>query len=166
MKSPGAPDLRGQSSLEYLLIFSAAIATISSVTLTQIIIPTSNAAAESLQRSQALAAVDTIASAIDTVYANGRGAARSVSLTMDRSWTLQFDNAKDRIRIVVGTSAGAENFEKDIHYEFNRYCSLPAIPSGTYTVIVDWPENMSQGENVRLDSIADKKIYIRIRPWG
>ena len=158
--------MRGQSSLEYLLIFSAVVVALTLVTLTQIITPTSNAASESLQRSQALAAVEAIAGAIDTVYANGSGAAKSVSLQMDRSWMLQFDNAKNKIRVVVETSAGKENLEENLRYEFDNYYSLPAIPPGTYTVIVDWPENRSQRENVYLDALVDKKIYVRINPYG
>lgn len=154
--------MRGQAAVEYLLIFSAVLAVFTAVTITQIITPASDAARDSLYLSQARTAVDAIAGAINTVYANGRGAVKSVSLQMDKSWTLQFDNATNKLRILVGISTGNENVEDNLCYKIKNNHSLSNIAAGTYTVIVEWPENMNIRENIYGGALADKKIYIYI----
>jgi uncharacterized protein (UPF0333 family) len=157
--------MRGQSAVEYMLIFSAALVLIASVTLAQMINPASEAARDTLYLSQARSAADAIAGAIDTVYANGRGAVKSISIHMDWSWDLQLDNVKNKLRITVETSKGNENAEDNLRYKINNYHSFLGIPAGVYTVIVEWPEDKQKLEGIdyRVDS---SKIYIYIRPPG
>ncbi|MDI6643337.1 MAG: hypothetical protein QMD95_04755 [Candidatus Hodarchaeaceae archaeon] len=158
--------MRGQTAVEYLLVFSTALVLFASVTMAQMITPASDAARDSLYLSQARSAADAIAGAIDTVYANGRGAVKSVSFQMDTSWTLQLDNIGNKLRIIVETSKGTENVEDNLRYEVDNYHSLSGITTGTYTVIVEWPENGSIRENINSSALANKKIYIYIRPRG
>ncbi|MDI6884096.1 MAG: hypothetical protein QMD00_03005 [Hadesarchaea archaeon] len=158
--------MRGQTAVEYLLVFSTALVLFASVTMAQMITPASDAARDSLYLSQARSAADAIAGAIDTVYANGRGAVKSVSFQMDTSWTLQLDNIENKLRIIVGTSKGTENVEDNLRYEVDNYHSLSGITTGTYTVIVEWPENGRIRENINSRGLATKKIYIYIRPRG
>ena len=158
--------LRGQSAIEYLIIFSAALALFVSVTFTQMINPSSEAASDSLCLSQARTAADAIAGSINTVYANGPGAVKSATVQIDRSWAVQLDNKKNVVRITVGISTGNENLEDDLLYKISSYHSLPNVPAGTYTVIVEWPENVTSRENIYGGALANKKIYIYIRPGG
>ena len=158
--------MRGQSAVEYLLIFSAVLVIFAGVTIGRMINPAQDAARDALYVSQARSAADAISGAIDTVYANGRGAVKSVSISMHCSWGLQLDNAKNKLRIIVDTSAGSENVEDNLRYEIDNYRSLSGIAAGTYTVIVEWPENKQIPENIDGRAIEDKKIYIYIRPRG
>lgn len=165
MKSPKL-DLRGQSAVEYLIVFSAVLVLFGSVTFTLMINPSSEAARDSVYVSQARTAADSIAGAIDTVYANGRGAVKSLTVQMDRSWTIQIDNSKKVLRIIVGTSRGNENLEDNLQYEILSYHALSNVSAGVYTVIVEWPENAVKLENLYGGSLDNKKIYIYLKPGG
>ena len=156
----------GQAAVEYLLIFSAVLAVFTAVTITQIINPASDAARDSLYLSQARTAVDAIAGAINTVYSNGQGAVKSISLQMDRTWTLQLDNIRNKLRIMVEISAGVENVEDNLQYKIENYHSISNIADGAYTVIVEWPENENVHEDLYGGALADKKIYIYIGRGG
>jgi len=158
--------MRGQSAVEYLLIFSTALMLFAAVTIFQIITPATNAANDTLNLSQARSAVDTIGGAIDTVYADGPGAVMGVSLQMDTGWSLYLDNADNKIKISVGTSDGAENVGENLRYEIDNYHSLTNISHGLYTVIVKWSDNVSVHENINSNSLDNKKIYIYIVPRG
>ena len=158
--------MRGQSAVEYLLIFSAALVIFAGVTIGRMINPAQDAARDALYVSQARSAADAISGAIDTVYANGRGAVKSVSISMDCSWSLHLDNVENKLEIVVQISQGTKNVEDDLRYEIDNYHSLSNISPGTYTVIVEWPENKQIPENIDGRAIGDKKIYIYIRPRG
>jgi len=158
--------MRGQTAIEYLVVFSAVLMIFASVTIVQMINPSKEAARDTLYLSQARSAADAIAGAIDTVYANGRGAVKSVSFPMDGSWNLQLDNIENKLRIIVGTSRGNENVEDNLRYEILGNHLLPSIPSGVYTVIVEWPENKQKPENIDGRAITSGKIYIYIRLRG
>lgn len=158
--------MRGQSAVEYLLIFSAVLVIFAAVTFGQMINPAQEAARGTLYLSQARSATDAISGAVNSVYANGQGAVKSVSFQMDRSWALQLDNAKNKLRIIIETSTGSENVEDNLWYEIDNYHSLSGIAAGTYTVIVEWPESNSIRENIDSSALVDKKIYIHIRPHG
>jgi len=158
--------MRGQTAIEYLLIFSAVLMIFAAVTFAQMINPTSEAARDTLYLSQARSAADAISGAINTVYANGQGAVRSVSVSMDCGWGVQLDNVENKLRVVVQISQGTKNVEDNLRYKINNSHSLSNISSGTYTVIVEWPENEKILESIDSRAIGDKKIYIYIRPRG
>lgn len=159
--------MRGQTAIEYLLVFSAVLVLFASVTILQMINPTSDAARDTLYLSQARSAADAIAGAIDTVYANGPGAVKSVSFQMDKSWDLQLDNVENKVRIIVENSTGGfVNVEDNLWYEIDNYHALSGITTGTCTVIVEWPDDNSVRENIDGSALADKKIYIYIGPRG
>jgi len=151
--------LQGQTAVEYLIVFSAALALLTSVTLTQMIYPSNQAAHHSLHLMQAITAVDSIAGAIDTVYANGSGAVKNLSIQLDCYWSFQLDNIKNVARIIIWTSTSIENLEDSLQYTILYQHSLPKISPGVYTVIVEWPENKNISENLRF-SLNSKKIYI------
>lgn len=154
--------MRGQTAIEYLVVFSAVLLFFASVTLVQMINPSKEAARDTLYLSQARSAADTIAGAINTVYANGQGAVKSVSVCMDGEWSLQLDNVENKLRIIVVTSKGNENVEDSLRYEILGNHLLPSIPPGVYTVIVEWSENKQKPENIDGRAIGSGKIYIYI----
>ena len=158
--------MRGQTAIEYLVVFSAVLLVFASVTLMQMINPSKEAARDTLYLSQARSAADAIAGAINTVYFNGRGAVDSVSFPMDGGWSLQLDNVRNKLRIIVETSKGNENVEDSLRYEILGNHLLPSIPSGVYTVIVEWSENKQKLENIDGCAVSSCKIYIYIRLRG
>ncbi len=156
----------GQTAVEYLLIFSAVLVVFTTATIVQMINPASDAGRDSLYLSQARTASDAIAGAINTVYSNGQGAVKSISLQIDKTWTLQLDNANNKLRILVEISTGVESVGDNLRYKVENYHALSNIASGTYTVIVEWPESAGVRENLYSGAISDKKIYIYLGRGG
>jgi uncharacterized protein (UPF0333 family) len=158
--------MRGQTAVEYLLVFSALLGAFAIVTMAQMITPATDAARDALYLSQARSAADAIAGTIDAVYTNGPGAVKSVSFQMDASWDLELDNAGNKLRITVDTSEGTKRAEENLRYEIDNHHSLPNVSIGLYTVIVEWSDNASVLEGIDSSEIADGKLFIYIRPRG
>jgi uncharacterized protein (UPF0333 family) len=146
--------MRGQSAVEYLLIFSAMLVILATVTLGQMINPAQEAGRDTLYLSQARSAADAIVGAMNSVYANGQGAVKSVGFSIDRGWSLELTG--NNLIINLEISSGVENIEIDLRYGFND--NLQNLPAGTYTVIVEW---LGDQENLVRDNY---KIYIYINP--
>jgi len=146
--------MRGQSAIEYLLIFSAVLVVFAMVTLGEMVNPTADAGRDTLYLSQARSAADAIAGAVNSVYANGQGATKSVGFSIDQSWSLQL--TENKLTISLEISSGTKNVESDLRYGFND--NLQNLSTGTYTVITEWGENQ---ENMVRDGF---KIYIHIKP--
>jgi len=146
--------MRGQSAVEYLLLFSAMLAIFGVVTFGQMINPMQEAGRDTLYLSQARSAADAIAGAVNSVYANGQGATKSVGFSIDQSWSLQL--TENKLTISLEISSGTENAESNLRYGFND--NLQNLSTGTYTVIAEWPGDQ---ENTVRDGY---KIYIRIKP--
>ncbi|MBA7630946.1 hypothetical protein ES703_38472 [subsurface metagenome] len=146
--------MRGQSAVEYLLLFSAVLVIFAVVTFGQMINPMQEAGRDTLYLSQARSAADAIAGAVNSVYANGPGATKSVGFSIDQSWSLQL--TENKLTISLEISSGTENAESNLRYGFND--NLQNLSTGTYTVIAEWPGDQ---ENTVRDGY---KIYIRIKP--
>jgi len=146
--------MRGQSAVEYLLLFSAVLVIFAVVTLGQMINPMQEAGRDTLYLSQARSAADAIAGAVNSVYANGPGATKSVGFSIDQSWSLQL--TENKLTISLEISSGTENAESNLRYGFND--NLQNLSTGTYTVIAEWSGDQ---ENIVRDGY---KIYIRIKP--
>jgi len=146
--------MRGQSAIEYLLIFSAVLVVFAMVTLGEMVNPSAEAGRDTLYLSQARSAADAIAGAVNSVYANGQGATKSVGFSIDQSWSLQL--TENKLTISLEISSGTKNVESDLRYGFDD--NLQNLSTGTYTVITEWGENQ---ENMVRDGF---KIYIHIKP--
>jgi len=154
--------MRGQTAVEYLIIFSTMLAILAGVTIAQMINHVKDAGGDTLHLSQARSAADAIGGAIDTVYANGEGAVKTVTVRVDTTWGLQLDNSENVIRITLETSSGTQNVEDNLKYGIDNHHSLSSIPSGVYTVIVEWPDEDGGTEQLDGSSISENKIYIYI----
>lgn len=149
--------MRGQSSLEYLLIIGVVFIMLASITVAKIINPASEGAGDVMRVSQARSACDAIVDAINGVYGNAQGATRTVWIYLSDIWDLQVFGNPPKLRLSIGTSYGTENVEDNLRYGFDN--SLLDIPAGNYTVIVDWP---ADGEGL---TRSDDKIYVHINPY-
>jgi hypothetical protein len=146
--------MRGQSAVEFLLIFSVVLVIFAAVTFGQLINPTQEAGRDALFLSQARSVTDLISGAINTVFANGLGAVKSVGFSIDRGWNLRLTENKLTINIEVST--GMKAIESNLRYGFSD--NLHNLPAGTYAVIVEWWRG-------REDIVRDNyKIYIYINP--
>ncbi len=146
--------MRGQSAIEYLFIFSVVLVIFAVITLGEMVNPTAEAGKDTLYLSQARSAADAIAGAVNSVYANGQGATKSVGFSIDQSWGLQL--TENQLTISLEISDGTQNVESSLRYGFND--NLQNLSTGTYTVIAEWSGGQ---ENIVRDGY---KIYIRIKP--
>ncbi|MEM3519298.1 MAG: hypothetical protein QW179_04200 [Candidatus Hadarchaeales archaeon] len=152
--------MRGQTAVEYMILFSTAMLILGAVTVAQMISPATDAANDALYLSQARGAVDAIAGAIDAVYSNGPGAVKSVGFQMDTSWIIGIDNRWNTVFIIVTTSRGVENVVENLRYDFeNLYYA--SCSSGYWTVVVEWSE--AEMENLRVVG-GNRQIYLNIKP--
>ena len=149
--------MRGQSSLEYMLIIGLALIVLASITVARMVNPASESGGDVMRISQARSACDAIADAINDVYGSAEGATRTVWVRLSDTWDLCTTKNPPKLRLSVGTSAGVENLESDLWYGIDN--SLLNIPAGSYAVIVDWPAGGEQG----VTRVGDK-IFIHIDP--
>ncbi|KUO39752.1 MAG: hypothetical protein AVW06_00245 [Hadesarchaea archaeon DG-33-1] len=148
--------MRGQSSLEYILIVGLALILLASVTIARIVNPASKSASDVLRISQARSACDGIAGAMNGVYGNAQGATKTVWVHLSDIWDLQITKDPPKLRLSIRTSGGTENLEDNLRYGFDN--SLLDIPAGSYAVVVDW--SVDEEGITR----SDNKIYIHINP--
>lgn len=160
--------MRGQSAVEYMFIFGAVLAVFAAVTVPQMVNPAKEASKDAFWVSQARAAVDVIANAINGVYANSERAVMTEVVSLDGNWELQIDNDSPKLRLGIATYSGTEWVEENLRYGFGNLGlggldnSLSNIPSGSYVVIVEWTSEEAEGID---DSALDNdKIYIFINP--
>jgi len=150
--------VRGQSVVEYMLIVAAALTIFASVAYTVVINPSQKNSNDEMLRSQARSACDAISDAINDVYSNSWGAARTVHVPLPGEWNIYLAKNPPRLTLDVLTSRGAENVSENLRYSFDN--SLEHIASGNYTVIVNWWDNEEQ------IIMSGNKIYIHINPSG
>jgi len=154
--------MRGQTAVEYLAVFSAALVVIAVATAARMIDPARESGESALVMAQAREAADLIASAVDSVYANGPGSADGVIIRMDAVWSLILDNENSEVEIQVSTSGGVKEFQASLRYPLNGQYTLPDLSSGVYVVVADWPPS-SGGEGIEV--VAENKIIqIHINP--
>ncbi len=155
--------MRGQTAVEYLIVFSTMLGLLIFIAIVQISNPTTEAANDTLYLSQAKYVVDTIGGAIDAVYAEGPGAVNGVSFSISTSWTLELDNENNKVRITVDTSGKDDNAEDNLRYNIDNYHSA-SLDAGTYILAAIWSENNDFLENLDTSLSTDNKIYIYINP--
>ncbi len=154
--------MRGQSAIEYVLILAAVMTVFASVTVFQMVDPASEASDDALRVARARSACDLIAGAINSVYANGEGAVRSVGVHLPTIENFGIIGDPPELRLQVWTTEGTENVADNLRYGFDNF--LLNIPSGNYTVIVEWTSEEDEG--ICGENIAGDKIYIYINPVG
>lgn len=143
-------DDRGQISAEYLLLF-VVILVVFGVMINNFIAPTIDASNNVSTVSDTKAVIESIADAMNVVYANGPGAKRTVNIHVPQNMNLTFDSTND----VVITNLANMNYTNNGTLNTNKSISAPmnyngiVNPSGTpnqlqlntsgwYTVQVYW----------------------------
>lgn len=150
--------MRGQAAVEYMLIAAAVFAIFGSITFAFMINPSQRGSDDTTRRAQVESACNAISNALNDVYSNAQGATKTVAVSMAGVWNISFVKNPPSLKMSISTSSGTENVYEDLRYSFDN--SLTNIPSGNYTVIVEWWENKAE-QVVK----SGTKIYIRINPW-
>lgn len=149
--------MRGQGAIEYFIIVAAMLVLFASLTVSQMVDPTSAAARTSSQVAQARSAADTIANAINGVYANSEGAVMTEFISLSRTWDLKTNS--DNLQIGIEIDGEMKWAKSSLKHGFDD--SISNISSGSYTVIVKWASD--EAEEINLDP-ENNKIHISINP--
>lgn len=151
--------MRGQGSIEYLLIVAAVFLVFGSITIPQMINPSQETSYNVKDLAQARDACDKIANAINGVYSSSEGTVITEFVQVSRGWDLQM--SEDNFRIGILINGERKWVDSGLKYGFNT--STYGIQSGSYHVIIEW--NEEKEENIT-PKTENNKIYINLRPGG
>lgn len=149
-------DNRGQISAEYLLLF-VVILSVFLFMINSFIGPTIDASNNVTAVSDTKIVVESVADAVNIVYANGPGSKRTLNVNAPRDMTLTFDNAKHIVKTTLNNldytlENGTPTTTKDVSAPINYYQNINslALNKGWRTVQVYW--------NTTSSAIEVKKI--------
>ena len=130
-------DVRGQVSVEYLLVVLVLILVLSLVTV-PLIGQSLDASSDVSSASDAKIAVENIANAADVVYANGPGAKRTLTVYIPQTTQLVTFNNTVGLNITYSNgTAGIINTTTQYPVANNTF----AVSEGWHTVVVTWQLN-------------------------
>lgn len=145
---------RGQAAIEFLLIFVAVFAIISTFIYPGIAGSRKSDVLESKELLNASNAAEGIASRINRIVPGGESGKDSFRVSFSQKWKIIFENGK----LIIDSDGMEENMVADLDYSFSME---KEIAPGDY-----WVEIMKTREiedNVVVDS---GEIRITINPWG
>jgi uncharacterized protein (UPF0333 family) len=133
-------DVKGQASVEYLLlalVFLIIIGTVSVPLIGNTIINSEDVS----HSSDASAAINSIANAVGVVYSNGPGAVRTINVYFSRGGTLDYNSANSTIEMPVNLTSTGTNKVIDanvpIAVSFNPSAKVNNLTN--YNATVTWP---------------------------
>jgi len=145
-------DVKGQASVEYLLLALVFLIIIGYVTVPLI----NNTIGNSLDVSHsadASAAINSIANAVGVVYSNGPGAVRTINVYFSRGGTLDYNSANSTIEMQVNLNETNNSTNKtiDANVPIQVNFNLANVNSATnYNATVTWPVGTPSIINVNL----------------
>ena len=134
-------DVKGQASVEYLLITLVFLIIIGSITVPLI----SQAVGDSLDvshSSDASASLNSIANAVGVVYANGPGSTRNITVYFSNTGTLSY--VSNTIQMPVNVTGGNKLISANVptNITFNQ-APMNIVAKNNYNVEVYWPTGTS-----------------------
>jgi len=131
-------DVKGQASVEYLLITLIFLIIIGSVTLPLLIIPAINDSLDVSHSSDASAALNSIANAVGVVYANGPESTRNITVYFSNTGTLS--SVGSTIQIPVNITGGNKLISANVPIPVTFVPNPMNIAAkNNYNVYVYWP---------------------------
>ena len=128
-------DDRGQISAEYLLIIVVVLVILGSVTI-PFAGKSIDASNDVSWTSDAKIAVESIANAVNVVYANGPGSKRTLNVRIPQN-NMSFQSNANGIQLIAKLSDRNQTVNSDIDYPVN--ITQPTLNSNTlYNVTVEW----------------------------
>jgi uncharacterized protein (UPF0333 family) len=133
-------DVKGQASVEYLLLALVFLIIIGSVTV-PLITQGINDSLDVSHSSDASAAINSIANAVGVVYSNGPGAVRTINVYFSKTnTTLSYANSTILMPVSQYMGNGTKIIDANvpINVTFNNGASVNIV-NKTYNATVTWP---------------------------
>jgi uncharacterized protein (UPF0333 family) len=135
-------DVKGQASVEYLLLALVFLIIIGSVTV-PLITQGINDSLDVSHSSDASAAVNSIANAVGVVYSNGPGSVRTINVYFSNPGTLSYNSANNTIQMPVSMNTGNSSKVIDanvpIAVTFSPNNPFSVVNKTNYNATVTWP---------------------------
>ena len=137
-------DVKGQASVEYLLLALVFLIIIGSVSVPLIGHAITNSEDVS-HSSDASAAINSIANAVGVVYSNGPGAIRTINVYFSRGGTLAYNSANSTIYMPVYLNGTSTNkvIDANVPIAVNFNGTNPVSNTTNYNATVTWPVGTS-----------------------
>ena len=134
-------DVKGQASVEYLLLALVFLIIIGSVTV-PLITQGINDSLDVSRSSDASAAVNSIANAVGVVYSNGPGSKRTINVYFSNSGILSYNSNNKTIQMPVTLYAGTTKVVDatvPITVTLNNINTYNVVNKTNYNATVTWP---------------------------
>ena len=137
-------DVKGQASVEYLLLALVFLIILGSVTVPLV----GNAIGNSTDvshASDASAAINSIANAVGIVYSNGPGAKRTINVYFSQSGTLYYSSANSTIYMSVFIKSTSTNktIDANVPIGVTFAGTNPVLSQTNYNATVTWANGTS-----------------------
>ncbi|WP_321421494.1 class III signal peptide-containing protein [uncultured Methanobacterium sp.] len=129
---------KGQVSAEYLLLLVVILIIMAAVTI-PLVAKSVNATMDVSTSSDTKNAVQSIANAVNLVYANGPGAKRTISIYMPQTMNLTYDSGSNTINQMLVLSSQNKPINASVDYAVNF--TNPTPSKGWHQAQVEWPLN-------------------------
>lgn len=134
-------DVKGQVSVEYLLLTLVFLIIIGSVTV-PLITQGINDSLDVSHSSDASAAVNSIANAVGVVYSNGPGSVRTINVYFSNTGILSYNSANSTIQMPVPLYTGSNKVidaNVPINVTFSPNNPFSVVNKTNYNATVTWP---------------------------
>jgi uncharacterized protein (UPF0333 family) len=146
MKNNFFKDLKGQLSLEFLLISFLAILILVSITL-----PLANLGIDlgfdSSASLEIKSELSKIANGVDSVYSNGAGSKRTIAIQVPKDLTVRFSknpNSDEGLATVYNVLSDGSMKKIELSYKYPNLNFDLHLIKGYNAIIIEWPLNSSE----------------------
>jgi uncharacterized protein (UPF0333 family) len=132
-------DVKGQASVEYLLLALVFLIIIGSVSV-PLVGKAIDSSLDVSHSSDTSAGINSIANAVGVVYSNGPGAKRTINVYFSKGGTISYNSANSTIQMPVVLSNGTNKIiDANVPIAVNLNPSGTVISNTNYNATVTWP---------------------------
>jgi uncharacterized protein (UPF0333 family) len=139
-------DVKGQASVEYLLLTLVFLIIISTVTIPLLITPAITDSLDVSHSSDASAAINSIANAVGVVSANGPGSVRTINVYFSSGGIMDYNSINGTIEMPVALNSTSKVIDASVPNSINFNSNLTSVNINNktnYVVTVKWPSGDS-----------------------
>ncbi len=141
---------KGQASAEYLLLLVVLLIILASVTI-PLVANSVNASMDVSKSSDTKNALQSIANAVNIVYANGPGSKRTIDIYMSQNGNISVNNNQPRSiyqLVALSGSQPPKNITANIDASIIILNPSPQLTAGWHKTQIEWPINGSSNSNI------------------
>jgi uncharacterized protein (UPF0333 family) len=139
---------KGQASAEYLLLLVVLLIILASVTI-PLVANSVNASMDVSKSSDTKNALQSIANAVNIVYANGPGSKRTIDIYMPQNGNISVNNNQPRyIYQLLVLSSQNKTINASIDSSIVILNPSPQLTAGWHKTQIEWPINGSSNSNI------------------